>query len=248
MRKLRVGAQLIIWGERALKELPRVLDEVASIGYEGVEAGMRILSHYPNYKELFESRGLVLSGLHQGIQNEKKVKDALEMLKVMDAHYLIISGGRVKSKSGYLEIARTLEEIGKLAKEYDVKVCYHNHYWEIENDGLGIKTIIENTDPELVYLCMDTYWVKYGGMDPVSFMEENLDRIVYLHLKDGTEEDFKRRSFCELGYGIIDFKSIINLAKKGNVEWIVVEQDFTKREPRESMRISREYLKREFGL
>ncbi|RLF17473.1 MAG: hypothetical protein DRJ66_00680 [Thermoprotei archaeon] len=250
MRRLRVGAQLIIWGKRVFQELPKILDVIATLNYEGIEASLEIISHYPNYEELLKERSLVLSGLHQGVGDMNTSKMALKVLKDLGGGYLIFSSPRphMDFEKRCIEVAHFLNDVASIAKNYGVVVCYHNHDWEIADNGRGIKIILENTNPELVHLCMDTYWVKYGGLDPVTFMEENLDRIVYLHLKDGTEEDFRKRSFCELGRGIIDFESIIGLARRGNVEWLVVEQDSTKISPEESMQISRNYLREKFNL
>ncbi len=250
MRRLKVGAQLIIWGRRVLEDLPGVLDEVSAIGYEGVETSMDALLRHRDPKGLLEARGLVLAGIHMGIGDREASKRALELLRRLGGRYLIFSGAGARrgTEDEYRQAAEFLNEVGKLAVSYGVKVCYHNHGWEIMNEGFGIKILLEETDPELVFLCMDTYWVKYGGLDPVEFMRENLDRIAYLHLKDGTEEDFRKREFSELGRGIIDFGSIISLAKRGIVEWLIVEQDRTKLTPRESMEISRRYLRESFSL
>jgi sugar phosphate isomerase/epimerase len=80
-------------------------------------------------------------------------------------------------------------------------------------------------------------------MSAVEFIKENLDRLGFLHLKDGTEEGFKKTEFVEIGNGIIDFPSIFELAKSADIEWYVVEHDRTNRSPKESMEISLRYIK-----
>ena len=124
-----------------------------------------------------------------------------------------------------------------------MKVCYHNHAQEIINNAMGMRIVCEETDPELVSLCVDTFWVRYGGLSPVDFIKENLNRAAYLHLKD-----MKDREFVELGQGVIDFPAVIKAVKPIALEWAVVEQDRTKRTPKESMEISRRYLKEKLGL
>lgn len=254
MTKLRIGVQLIIWGERIGTDILGVLDEASSIGYEGIECGPDALSQVSDPKEALSSRGLDLVGFHMGIGfvDAKDVEKALVALESLGGRYLTFSGagGRENSDENYLENSRRLQEFGKLAKKHGVKVCYHNHWQEIVDDERGTRLILENTDPEYVSLCVDTYWVKHGGGDPVGFLEEHGDRVAYIHLKDGTEEGMKKTppEFVELGRGIIDFAAVIEKAKSLGVDWGVVEQDRTSLTPKESMAISRRYLREALGL
>jgi sugar phosphate isomerase/epimerase len=254
MSKLRIGAQLIIWGQRINFDLLGVLDEVSSIGYEGIECGTDALSKIPDVQKVLSSRGLELVGFHTGIGfvDTKEIEKAIAALEDLGGKYLTFSGagGRENSDENYLENSRRLQEFGKLAKERGITICYHNHWQEIVDDERGTRLIIENTDPEYVSLCVDTYWVKHGGGDPLEFLEKHGDRVAYIHLKDGTAEGMKKSppEFVELGRGIIDFPAIIEKAKSLGVEWGVVEQDRTSLTPKESMAISMKYLREKLGL
>ena len=251
---MRIGAQLIIWGRRVESDLLGVLDEVSSLGYEGIECGPDVFNMVSDAEKALSSRGLSLAGLHTNIRlvDKERVEKAIDTLENLGGRYLIFSGagGRENTDENYLESSKRLEEYGRLAEKHGVTVCYHNHWQEIVNDERGIRLILENTDPEHVALCVDTYWVKHGGEDPLEFIKKHQDRIVYLHLKDGTTEGMRKTppEFLELGRGIIDFPAIIEAAKSLNIEWAVVEQDRTSLTPKESMAISRRYLKENFGL
>ncbi|MFQ6095121.1 MAG: sugar phosphate isomerase/epimerase family protein [Candidatus Bathyarchaeia archaeon] len=252
MVKPKIGAQLIIWGNRILKDLPGVLDEVSSIGYDGVETSPTAFERATDPKGLLVARGLSLAGLHMGLGNvdERSIEAALDILQEMDGRYLLFSGagGEENNEENYRRNARFLEKAGKKAQEYGVKVCYHNHWQEIVKNAMGIRIICEETSPELVSLCIDTYWVRCGGLSPVEFIREHLDRLAYLHLKDGTEEGMRKHEFLELGQGKIDFPAIIDVAKSADIEWYVVEQDTTDKTPKESMAVSRKYLRERLGL
>ena len=241
---MRIGAQLIIWGRRVEEDLASIVKTVAEIGYEGIETSPRVLVKYGDWKKLLKDYGLSLVALHIGVGNLKEAEDALKMLSEFNGFYLTFSGagGKTKTQEEYLESCRFLNEVGRLAKDYNVIVCYHNHDYEVVNNAWGLKIVIENTDPELVKLCVDTYWAKCGGLEPVDFIKTHLDRIAYLHLKDGTEEDIKHRKFRELGKGCIDFKKILELVSE-KLDWVIVEQDRSEKDPAQSMRESREYLR-----
>jgi len=250
--KPKIGAQLIIWGDRTTEDLPKVLDDVSAIGYDGIEAGPTAFEKVTNPKELLTTRDLSLAGLHMGIGSidDSSVRAALDILKKMDSHYLLFSGagGKENTEENYRKNARLLAKVGKRAQQYRAKVCYHNHWQEIVNNAMGTRIICEETTPELVSLCVDTYWVRCGGLSPAEFIEEHLDRVAILHLKDGTEEGMRKYEFLELGQGIVDFPAVIEVVKSADIEWYVVEQDRTNKTPKESMAISREYLRTKLGL
>jgi len=252
MVKPKIGAQLIIWGKRTLEDLSGVLDEVSSLGYDGIEAGPAAFGRFADPSELLAMRGLSLAGLHMGLGgiDDSSVGAALDILKKMDSHFLLFSGagGKDNTEENYRKNARLLEKVGKKAEQYGVKVCYHNHWQEIVNNAMGTRIICEETTPELVSLCVDTYWVRCGGLSPAEFTKEHLDRVAFLHLKDGTEEGMRNYEFLELGQGIVDFPAIIEVVKSADIEWYVVEQDRTDKTPKESMAISREYLGTKLGL
>ena len=252
MSRIKVGAQLIIWGRRISSDLAGVLDEAASIGYEGIEASPEAFKDFPDPKEMLASQGLSLAGLHMsvGAASTEAVGKALAILGKADSPYLMFSsaGGRDNSDENYLRNSKKLAEFGRLARKRGVTVCYHNHWQEIVNNAKGTQIILENTSPEHVALCVDTYWVRCGGTSPAGFIKENGDRVAFLHLKDGTEEGMKKHEFKELGQGIIDFPAVIEAVEPLNVEWAVVEQDRTSKTPKESMAISRKYLKEKLGL
>jgi len=252
MVRPKIGAQLIIWGKRSLEDLSGVLDEVSSLGYDGVEAGPATFERFGNPRELLATRGLSLAGLHMGLGSidDSSVRAALDILKKMDSHYLLFSGagGKENTEDNYRRSAGLLQKVGEKADQYGVKVCYHNHWQEIINNAMGARIICEETDPELVFLCVDTYWVRCGGLSPAEFIKEHLDRVAFLHLKDGTEEGMRKYEFLELGQGIVDFPAIIEVVKSADIEWYVVEQDRTNKTPKESMAISREYLRAKLRL
>lgn len=243
--KPKIGAQLIVWGERQAKDLGGVLREVASLGYAGVEMGPGPLERLENPKELFASNGLVLAALHVGAGDMRIAETCLQLLRRCDAHYLLFSGagGRGNTEKEYRENSKFMRAVAEKSRGLDIRVCYHNHYQEIADGAKGIKIICSEVEPELLSLCVDTFWVQYAGASPVQFLKENLDRVSYLHLKD-----LKEKEFVELGQGVVDFPGVFKAIEGKKVEWAVVEQDRTKRTPKESMQISRLYLKDKLGL
>ena len=147
-----------------------------------------------------------------------------------------------------------------------MRFYYHNHYQEFQRfgDRLVYDLIMENTDPGLVYAEMDTYWIARGGQDPVSFMRKYNDRLILLHQKDfprdageplcmyqglvdpdrGIDEkvfmDTKNPdSFTEIGTGVLPIQDYIGAARScPNLDYIILEQDATKLDEIESIKVS----------
>lgn len=246
MGSLRVGAQLIIWGEKPRENLESVLAEAREAGYEGIETSPEIVSKdiMKTNRLLFEN-GLRLVALHMGIGDIGQVEQAVKLLERLDGEYLTFSGpGGKGSEEDYLKCADFLNKVGKICREHGIKTCYHNHGHEIANGQKGIRLLIRKTEPELVGLCVDTYWVKFGGANPLEFIKANKERVAYLHLKDGSEEDMRSKRFSELGKGSIDFPAILGFITQLGLKWVVVEQDWTLGDPFKSMLENRSYLRR----
>jgi sugar phosphate isomerase/epimerase len=87
---------------------------------------------------------------------------------------------------------------------------------------------------------MDTYWVKKGGAEPLEILKKYKNRYPILHLKDMTGDD--RKTFADVGSGIIDFPSIFLEAANQKIEHFFVEKD-NAANGMETLKISAGYIK-----
>ena len=247
MGKPNVACQLIIFGARGGQDLPGVLKEVSEAGYAGIEGGTS--PDVVKTKKLMDDFGLKLAGVHTGYGGFDNLSETIAYLKAMNSNLYMISGVGDTSKgiSAYEETAKVFNEVGRKCYNEGIKFCYHNHSWEFQKyDGIvALDRLYELTDPKYVHLCVDVYWVQHGGESPVDFLKKHLDRVATIHFKDM----FPDKGFAEIGQGIINFPGIMKvLSEKKDLEWVIVEQDNTKRTPQESVTISRKYIKENLGL
>ncbi|HZH60982.1 MAG TPA: sugar phosphate isomerase/epimerase, partial [Metabacillus sp.] len=89
---------------------------------------------------------------------------------------------------------------------------------------------------------IDVYWIKKAGMDPLEYIAPYANRMPIIHLKDMTKDD--RRTFAEVGTGVIDFIPILQWGEANGIEWYAVEQDICERPPLESLEMSLRYLRK----
>jgi sugar phosphate isomerase/epimerase len=165
-------------------------------------------------------------------------------------------------------------QVGELARAHGMRFYYHNHFQEFQRfgDEYVYDLILQNTNPELVKLELDTYWMYRGGQDPITWMQKCADRVILLHQKDfpagapqplnlydgvvspaenidmAVFDDRKdERCFTEIGTGVLPIQSIIDAAGAlPNVEYLILEQDHTAMDEIDSVRTSREAFATKF--
>lgn len=243
----RVAVQLIIYGERAQTDLPAVLAEVESAGYEGFEGGALLSSEEAGRTQTaLTGRHLAYVGAHTGLgalSDPEAAETMAGRVKALGGEFLLVSG-RAESLAEYRAAAKTLLSAGERCRDLGVTLCYHNHAWELtETEGkLPLDVVIDETDPDVVKLCPDVYWIHVAGHQPEEFLARHRNRCPCIHLKDGLSGEAPRE-FRELGRGRLKLKPIVQAALACRPAWLIVEQDSTKGGPAESIRISRDYLR-----
>lgn len=247
----KIGVQLIIYGKKATQDLPIVLQEVKETGYDGVETGNLYNRYSPGEVEsMLKATGLSISGCHGGFgefTDPDKVDGYIRFLKDVGAKSLMVSGvGRHDEGLPAYDMAAALfDRVGRQCADEGIDFCYHNHAWEFDLiDGVvPMHYLISKTNPDYVKLCIDVYWVYVGGEDPAEFIAKYADRAAYFHFKDG-----RKGVFSELGRGEVNFNGLMPEVRNVAPQWIVYEQDRTELEPRESLDISRRFLRENLAL
>jgi sugar phosphate isomerase/epimerase len=160
-------------------------------------------------------------------------------------------------------IAKALQELGRRISDEGLKFAPHAHMWNQFENRREIDFVMENTDPKHVYFVLDTGHITMAGIDPVQLARQLGHRIVEFHMKDTKPENrggAKSRlekmdgmndpCFFPLGNGGVDFPALkAHLDKIGWQGWLTVELDTSPwRPPKESARISREYLEKTLKL
>lgn len=156
-------------------------------------------------------------------------------------------------------IAATLNELGKRISGEGLKFGVHAHMWTQFENRHEVDAIMESTDPKHVWFVLDTGHITMAGMDPVELTRALGHRIIEFHLKDvkpelrgGAKKRIERNDpmtdpvFFELGKGGVDFPAIkAHLDKIGWQGWWTVELDSSPaRPPKESARVSRDYIEK----
>ena len=153
-------------------------------------------------------------------------------------------GPQSRSLESFKIAAERLNVVGAQVAKAGLKVAYHNHDFEfVPHDGkIGYDIILLETDPDLVKLQIDLYWVVHSSArTPHELFELQPGRFVMWHIKD--MDDAKR--YTELGNGTIDFTTILPDAQLAGLENYFVEQgDNFAVSPMKSIETSAQYVRK----
>jgi sugar phosphate isomerase/epimerase len=160
------------------------------------------------------------------------------------------------SPEGFRRAAATFNQWGKQCQQHGMRFAYHNHNYEFQDlkGTTGFDILVKETDPELVWLEMDVYWITQAGRDPVLLLNQLGKRVRLLHLKDRKADvptsqvlDSSAEHFTEAGNGTIAWRPLLALAQKLGIEHYYVEQDESDKSPMDSLKISYTFLHKILG-
>jgi sugar phosphate isomerase/epimerase len=123
--------------------------------------------------------------------------------------------------------AQTLDHAARVAREYGLRVGYHNHDGEFTlalgdlAGRTGFDILMAETTPGLVDFTLDLYWSWHGGVDPVQLLKRYPGRIQRFHVKDMDENG----AITDPGKGVIDFRRVFAAARSQGIQLYTVEQD-----------------------
>jgi len=140
---------------------------------------------------------------------------------------------------------RKLDAAGAKFRAAGLTLGYHNHDIEfLKFEGAPVLDyIFAHTDPRNLVGELDTYWVQYGGGDPVDWCRKLRGRLPFIHLKDYAMTRERKPTWCEIGAGTLPFRRIIAEAEASGCAWFIIEQDTCPRDPFDSLKTSFDYLR-----
>jgi sugar phosphate isomerase/epimerase len=221
-----VGVQLYTVRDQMKKDVASTLARVARTGYKEVEfAGY--FGHSPKaIRRALTQDGLTAPSAHVGFPVlgaswDKIIADAL----VVGHQYLVCPwiDQKLRTVDGYKSAAELFNKAGEQAKKAGLKFGYHNHDFEFPPiDGqIPYDLLLANTDPSLVTMEMDVYWIRNGGKDPLDYFARYPGRFQMLHIKDMDSAG----KMVAVGKGVIDWKAVLGKRALAGTKHIFVEHD-----------------------
>ncbi len=258
--KKNIGLQLYSLRDQLPKDVKGVIKRVAETGYKEVETyGYSVAQQFwgltpKEFKMLLNENDLKAPSGHYDMDkifvdgSTEDLKSYIEAANTIGNEYLTVPylGENLrKSLDDYKKVAAGLNTAAELCKASGLNLAYHNHDFEfIKYDGnTGYQIILTETDPKLVKLELDLYWVHRSGVDPIQLFKDHPGRFPMWHIKDMDKADPKLNT--EIGSGTIDFKKIFENRDLAGLKYPFLEQENFSLDPYESIKKSFNYINTE---
>ncbi|MFD1362451.1 myo-inosose-2 dehydratase [Lentibacillus salinarum] len=286
--RIHFGCAPIAWTNDDMPELgeknsfEQCISEMALAQYTGTEIGNKYPKEPDVLKRYLEPRNLqVASAWFSSYLTTKPIDETIEsfiehrdFLHQMGAKVIVVSeqGHSIQKVDTPLfeekpiftddewdKLTHGLNTLGDLANEKGMNVVFHHHM------GTGVQTteeidrLMQNTDPQKVFLLYDTGHLFLSGENLEDIYFKYQERIKHIHFKDirgniakdvkENKDSFltgvKKGVFTVPGDGAIDFKPIMKAIFESDYRgWIVVEaeQDPAKANPFEYAVKAKKYM------
>jgi len=247
------GVQMFEVRKVAEKDLAQAFKMIKDAGFNQVELYPIAYDRSPSQlKKLLEDTGLASVSGHFDYTGRAM---SVEYAHGLGLKYLVcpmLPEDQKLSLDGFREAAEYFSEWGEATKKAGMEFVFHNHDYEFKPiDGSnGWTVLMDGTDPKLVKLEFDMFWLTTAGQNPMEMLKKYANRAVLFHMKDRVANapgsfvvDEKSTSYCtELGKGTIDWPALLRQARSQGIRYAYLDQDDTKIPVEESMKQSRAYL------
>jgi len=218
MSTINIGLQLYTVKDLLDRNFEKTLEKICNIGYEGIEL------YKPVSKTILDKFPIKILGTMFDFELLKSFpSETVDYCKSVNCSTMIIPSIENQTK------IEDIQKIDENCKKHDMNLLLHIHGNEFENDFLY--HLLDSTN---INIEIDTYWVQAAKVNLVNFMKNYADRSPYIHLKDMKANG----KDTEVGTGIIDFLTVINIGKNFGCKWFIVEQEQFDIDVLESIKIS----------
>jgi inosose dehydratase len=249
--KVRLASAPINWGIEAPdgKGNPTVADLLRNsveAGYTGFELGpLYFLGSNPSdISAKLNDHGLEAVAYWVAVSLERpfggaveaEVREALEVLKAIDADVLIVSDfgderrlevvSRVEefpdtwwTDDDWEEVRRSFAALDELGQAYGVPIAMHPHVGGHIESGREIERALEAIEGTSITVCIDTGHMRLGGTDSIPLLRRLGSLVTHIHAKDVEPELLGRMQAGEVDYVSAVGQGLYCDLGEGIVDW-----------------------------
>jgi len=224
----KVGIQLYTVRDQMKADFEGTLAHIAEIGYKEVEFAGYFDHAAADVKAILTRHGLAAPSTHVAFENDEKWKAALDTAKTIGHEYIVmpwIPQERRKTLDDWKNFAQVFNHAAQMAHDAGIQFAYHNHDFEFPKmDGqVPYDVLLQNTDPKLVQLEIDLYWITKAGQDPLAYFSRWPGRVPLVHVKDSAGPP--EHKIVDVGQGKIEWKRIFAKREQAGIKHFFVEHD-----------------------
>jgi len=224
----KIGIQLYTVRDQMKADFEGTLARIAQIGYKEVEFAGYFDRTPADVRAILERNGLTAPSTHMMSDNAEGWKKAVDLAKSVGHDYLVapwIPEQKRMTLDGWKRVAEEFNRVGQVAKDAGIQFAYHNHDFEFPKmEGqVPYDVLLQSTDPKLVQLEIDLYWITKGGQDPLAYFTRWPGRVPLVHVKDSLGGP--EHKMVDVGQGKIEWRRIFAKREQAGIKHFFVEHD-----------------------
>lgn len=263
---MRLGCHTYVFSEYGYDQaaqLDEIWDMVAGCGYAAIELNAPMFDH-PNWYDAMMAAQARTGMAIVGGSNGGNLTDAAgwdELRRKMDEYSAKLSrldqpkcgftatgtraAERTDEESAHVIMAWT--ELAQMCQSRGVMLNYHTHGEPIAD----VQFVVDHLPADLLPLGPDLDWLRFGGIDPESFLRANASRLVMLHIRDYELGGHRTNALGEGDANYAHLKTVLDeIGFDGDfvVELAVTPGVPRDRDLREILQTSRDHVRETMGL
>jgi hydroxypyruvate isomerase len=240
-----IGLQLYTVRKAMQSDFDGTLKRVAAVGYKEIEFAGLFGHPAADVRKVLDQLGLSAPSMHVPFETMSLGWNAvLDDAHRLGCRYVVVPSipdSLRTSIDDYRRVAESFTRGAEAAAKAGMGFAYHNHAVDFKplDRKLPFDVLLEATDPSLVRIELDLYWIARAGYDPLRYFNRWPGRCKLIHVKDSLGAPDHRMT--EVGSGIIDWPNLLASARAAGAEHFFVEQDDAMK-PLDSIAASFSYL------
>ncbi|KPK05714.1 MAG: hypothetical protein AMS20_05850 [Gemmatimonas sp. SG8_28] len=240
----RIGVQLYTVRSQMADSVEQTLERVAQVGYDEVEFAGYFGRSPQQIRALLDGAGLSAPSAHMSLEAlENDWDGSVDLAGTIGHQYLVVASIAPENRTtldDYRRMGDRFNAVGERAQTAGLTFAYHNHAFEFEplEGQVPWDVLLQATDPALVKIELDLYWITVGGGDATAMLQAHAGRFHLVHVKDMAAD----RSMAAVGAGTLDFAAMFALREQAGIQHYFVEHD-NPDDPFASIAASHDYLR-----
>lgn len=240
-RPLAPGIQLYSVRERLARDFDGTLGALARMGYREVEFANWFGRRPAEVRRSLGAAGLTAPASHVELPAFRRDPAALCAAHAEAGIRTVVIAWmdpvERRTLDDWRRRADECNAFGEAAKRAGLAFAYHNHDYEFVPIGGAVpfELFATRTDPSLVRLELDLFWLAKAGQDPVRWVRRWPGRVTMMHVKDRARDG----SQTVPGRGTLPLAAQVRLARDAGLTHAFVEHD----EPADPMAFAYDAIK-----